>query len=852
MSDRLPEATFEQTCIDTIRFLAVDAVQRANSGHPGMPMGMAPVAHVLFTRHLKHDPADPAWRDRDRFVLSAGHGSMLLYSLLHLTGYGLAIDDLKELPPVGEHHARTPGARPDAGCRDDHRPTGPGLRQRRRHGDRRGVPRRRRFNRPATRGLVDHLHLRDRRRRRPHGGRRLRGVLARRTSGSGQAHRALRRQPHPHRRHHRPRLHRRRGADASTPTAGTRSASPTPTTSTASTRPSAPRGPRRLDRLADRGALAHRLRVPQPPGHVEGTRRAARRRRGPADEGGARVAARARVPRPRRRAGLLQAGGRAGRGGAAAWASANRRWRAAAPDLAETWDRAWRREPAPGWEAALPELRRRRQRRGDHARRLRRRDQRRGAVPADADRRFGRPGAFQQHADRGERQLPDGPTARRATCTSAYASTPWPRSANGMALHGGVLPYVATFFVFTDYMRPAVAPRGAHGRAGHLRPHARLASGSAKTAPRISRSNIWPRCARMPNLTALRPADANETVEAWKVALAATDGPVALALTRQKLPTLDRGRYAAADGVARGAYVLDRRAPGETPDLILLATGSEVHPALEAAADAARRRRGRARRRLARRELFDAQDAAYRESVLPASVSARLAVEAGVSFGWRDIVGRDGDVVGLDRFGASAPARRTVRPLRLRCSRRLRAGARAARRGLTRRVTRRRAGTSKERARAGAGREGYRDDETGAEVNRLPCAHEQGQSIWLDQISREMLALGELEALVAEGVARVTTNPSIFEKAVAGGDGLRRADPRRWPQTALGHAASSTGSCSPTSRPPATCSDRSTTRPTAATASSRSRCSPALAYDSEATAAEARATVAGGRAAQRR
>ena len=159
----------------------------------------------------------------------------------------------------------------------------------------------------------------------------------------------------------------------------------------------------------------------------------------------------------------------------------------------------------------------------------------------------------------------------------------------------------------------------------------------------------------MPNMTVIRPAAANETVEAWKAALGHTGGPVCLVLTRQKLPTLDRGGFGAANGVARGGYVLDAGAGGD-PDLILIATGSEVHIALAAAATL--RAEGANVRvvNLASRELFDLQDAAYRESVLPAAVTARVAVEAAVSFGWGDIVGSAGAVVGLDRFGASAPA----------------------------------------------------------------------------------------------------------------------------------------------------------------------------------------------------
>ena len=129
----------DQLCIDTIRFLSVDAVQQANSGHPGMPLGAAPMAYVLWTRLLKCNPANPDWPDRDRFVLSAGHGSMLLYSLLYLTGYDLSLDDIKQLPPVGQQDARPSRTRPHARGRSDHRPARPGFCQRRRHGHRRSA-----------------------------------------------------------------------------------------------------------------------------------------------------------------------------------------------------------------------------------------------------------------------------------------------------------------------------------------------------------------------------------------------------------------------------------------------------------------------------------------------------------------------------------------------------------------------------------------------------------------------------------------------------------------------------------------------------------------------------------------
>ncbi len=190
----MPATELDLLSINTIRFLSVDAVQKANSGHPGLPMGAAPMAYVLWTRFLEHDPADPRWFDRDRFVLSAGHGSMLLYSLLHLGGLRTDARGDPELPPVGQPHARPSGERPHARGRSHHRPARPGDLQRRRHGDRRGAPRGSlqsagaRSDRP--------LHLRAGERRRPHGRGGLRGLLPRRPPRPRQADRALRRQSH--------------------------------------------------------------------------------------------------------------------------------------------------------------------------------------------------------------------------------------------------------------------------------------------------------------------------------------------------------------------------------------------------------------------------------------------------------------------------------------------------------------------------------------------------------------------------------------------------------------------------------------------------------------------------------
>ncbi len=225
---------------------------------------------------------------------------------------------------------------------------------------------------------------------------------------------------------------------------------------------------------------------------------------------------------------------------------------------------------------------------------------------------------------------------------------------NGLALHGGVRPYVATFFVFVDYMRPAMRLAALMGApVTYVLTHDSI--GVGEDGPTHQPVEHLAILRATPNWVELRPADANETVEAWKVALQHRDGPVGLMLTRQNLPTIDRGTYGPASGVARGAYVL-ADAAGGAPELILIASGSEVALALEAherlAAEGVRSRVVN----LASWQLFGRQDAAYRESVLPAACRRRLAVEAGVTFGWERWVGDEGEIIGLDRFGASAPA----------------------------------------------------------------------------------------------------------------------------------------------------------------------------------------------------
>jgi transketolase len=649
MSQQPAGAAIDELSVNTIRFLAVDGVQKANSGHPGLPMGMAPVAHVLFTRHLKFDPSDPGWPDRDRFVLSAGHGSMLLYALLHLSGYDLSLDDLRAFRQWGSRtpghpeHGETPGVEATTG------PLGQGL------ANAVGMAIAETFlgatfNR-AGQALVDHhTYVLE------SDGGLMEGVASEAASLAG--HLGLGKlivlydDNHIHiegstdldftedvvQRFDAYGWHTQSVADANDLVAVDAALV---AAKAAADRPSL---------IAVRSHIGYGSPNRQDTAKAHGEALGVDEVRLTKEALGWPLEPTFLVPDEVRefyaRAGERGAAARAG------WAQGAQAWRAAAPDLAQVWDRAWRREPAPGWEAALPVF---------------------AADPGGEATRSASGAVINAVASflptliGGSADLAPSNNTFIKSVEAFQADCPGGRNlhfgvrehgmagiANGLALHGGVLPYVATFFVFTDYMRPAMRLAALMGLPVlYVLTHDSI--GLGEDGPTHQPVEHLAALRAMPNMTVIRPADANETVEAWKAALGHTGGPVCLVLTRQKLPTLDRGGFGAANGVARGGYVLDAGAGGD-PDLILIATGSEVHIALAAAATL--RAEGANVRvvNLASRELFDLQDAAYRESVLPAAVTARVAVEAAVSFGWGDIVGSAGAVVGLDRFGASAPA----------------------------------------------------------------------------------------------------------------------------------------------------------------------------------------------------
>jgi transketolase len=662
-----PRGTIDEVCINTIRTLSIDAVEKANSGHPGMPMGAAPMAYVLWTRHLRYDPADPEWNNRDRFVLSAGHGSALLYSLLFLTGYALTVDDLKHFRSWGSktpgHPERgvTPGVDVTTG------PLGQGF------GNAVGMAMAERwlaatFNRPGHE-IVDHRTYAI-----ASDGDLMEGVASEAASLAGDLHLG--------------KLIVLYDANQITLSAttnvtfledvGARFAAygwqvqeidgmDVAAVDAALTKARADEArpslivarthigfgsPNKVDTFQAHG---------EPLGKDE-VRLTKRAYGWPED-------AQFLVPEEAQREfAKMSVRGTQLR---ADWQRMMDSYRAANRDLARDLDRAMAGELAPHWDAKLPSFT---PTDGEMATR----DAGAKAIAvlaesipnlvggsADLD-----PSTRTMMKDKGDFESGDAPLEGQTPATQGlsggargYAGRnihfgirehAMTAILTGMAHHGGVVPYGATFLTFSDYMRPSIrlaALSGAH--VIYVWTHDSIALG--EDGPTHQPVEQIASLRAMPNMMVIRPADANETIEAWRIAVRHRGGPVGLVLTRQKLPVLDRTTLAPASGTARGAYVLADANPDMPPELILIATGSEVSLVLAAhqqlIGDGVRCRVVS----MPSWELFEAQPKAYRNSVLPAAVTARVSVEAASPFGWERYVGPTGAMIGVDKFGASAP-----------------------------------------------------------------------------------------------------------------------------------------------------------------------------------------------------
>ena len=659
----MTDSSLDQQCINTLRFLSVDMVQKADSGHPGLPLDAAPMAYVLWTKHMKYHPADPHWADRDRFVLSAGHGSALLYSLLHVTGYDVSLDDIKQFRQWGSRtpghpeYGHTPGVEVTTG------PLGQGLANA--VGMAIGEA-----QLAATYNRDGHTVIDHRTWVIAGDGDLMEGVASEAASLAGHLKlgklvclyddnyvtlaagtditftedRAKRFEAYGWQT-----IMVADGNDLAAIEAALDAAVADTTRPTLIlVRTHIGYGSPKQDSFKAHGsplgaddvkATKQKLSWPLAPEFL--------------------------VPEP-----ALQHFREALQRGAQAQAGWNERLRgyaSAFPELAGELQHRLRGELPDGWDADIPDF-------AADPKGIATREAGGKIMNAIAPKLaalFGGSADLDSSTFTNLKGFGDfNPPVTQGEDTQGSDSAGWSRAGrnlhfgvrehamgaivNGLAVHGGFVPYGSTFLIFSDYMRPAIrlaALMGVH--AIHVFTHDSVALG--EDGPTHQPVEQLASLRAIPNLTLIRPADANETAVAWRVAVATRKQPVLFALTRQKLPTLDRTRYASAEGLRQGGYVLSE-AKGGKPTLILIASGSEVSLILGAAdklqAD------GVAVRCVSMPswELFDAQPQSYREQVLPPEVTARLAVEMGVTQGWLRYVGSHGDVLGIDHFGASAPA----------------------------------------------------------------------------------------------------------------------------------------------------------------------------------------------------
>ncbi len=638
----------DELCVNTIRMLSADCVEKANSGHPGMPMGAATVAYVLWTRFLKHNPANPDWPDRDRFVLSAGHGSMLLYSLLHLTGYDLSLEELKNFRQWG---SKTPGHPESHITRGIETTTGP-LGQGFANGVGMAIVERflaAHFNRPGH-DIVDHY---------------IYGIVSDGDLMEGVSHEAASLAGH-----------LKLGnityfyddnhisIDGSTDLAFTEN---------------------RVDRFKAYGWHVQTVEDGNDIDAIEEAIRAAQKEKDRPSLISVRTHIGYGSPNKQDTASAhgeplgaeeikltkenlgwplepqflipeealkhFRQALEKGKAWEEEWTDWFEAYEKAHPELAAECQRWMSGQLPDGWEKEIPSFP------ADPkgvATRVTSGTVLNAVAPilpnliggsadlAPSNKTFVKGGEVFQVGQYDGRNFHFG--VREHGMGSIL---------NGMALHGGVIPYGGTFLIFSDYMRPPIRLAAMMGlKVIYIFTHDSI--GLGEDGPTHQPIEQLAALRAIPNLTVLRPCDANETAEAWRFALQHKEGPVALALTRQGLPILDRKTYASADGLHRGGYVLsddgDKR-----PDIILMASGSEVHIAIEAGDKLAGKGVSVRVVSMPSWELFDKQTEGYRDQVLPPEIKARIAIEAGVTQGWHRYLGNKAAAVGIDHFGASAP-----------------------------------------------------------------------------------------------------------------------------------------------------------------------------------------------------
>jgi transketolase len=646
----------QERAINTLRFLSADMVQQANSGHPGLPMGCAALAYTLWTRHLRHSPQNPAWPDRDRFILSGGHGCALLYSLLHLTGYDLSLDELKRFRQWGSktpghpEYGLTPGVEVTTGPLGQGFANGVGMAIAEAHLEAE-------FNTPGN-AVVNHTIyaiVTD--------GDLMEGISSEAASLAG--HLQLGRLIYLY-------DDNRISIDGSTEIAFTedraarfeaykwqvlRVADGNDVEAIDSAIQAA-KNDLRPSLIICRTHIGYGLPTRQDTSKAHGEPPGNEELDGAKDKLGWPKQPRFFIPED-----VLAHFHLAitrGHELEAEWSAKLRAYKKSSPQKYIELDRRLAGKLPEGWQSSLP------------------------IFPAD-EKGMATRIASGKVINTLAAKIPElvGGSADLAPSTKTWmdgypafeAETPAGRNfhfgvrehamgaiVNGMAVHGGLIPFGATFLTFADYMREPIR-LSAISHYPSIWAFTHDSIGLGEDGPTHQPVEQLATLRAIPNLTVIRPADANETAIAWKLAIERRHAPTVLALTRQNVPTFDRSAFAPADGLARGAYILADLGLRDNPDLILMASGSEVGLIVEAGRKLAAQSLTVRLISFPSWELFAGQSQAYRETVLPASIKPRLAVEAGVSMGWERWVGEKGAVITIDRFGASAPAEIVYREL---------------------------------------------------------------------------------------------------------------------------------------------------------------------------------------------
>jgi len=647
-----PTTDIDTLCINTIRTLSLDAVQKANSGHPGLPLGMAPAAYVLWTKFLRHNPKNPKWFNRDRFLLSAGHGSMLLYSLLHLTGYDLPLEELKHFRQL---HSKTPGHPENILTPGVEITTGP-LGQGFANGVGMGIAQKHLqalFNRPKHK-IIDHFIYcicSD--------GDLMEGVSYESSSLAG--HLALDNLIY---------LYDDNQVTIDGPTSLAFSEDVTKRFEAAGWEVSVVEDGNDLAAIESAIATARNstgkpklIRIKTIIGFgmpKQGTNKAHSDAPGPDA-----------VKETKRNLGWpenkdffipkevlthFRTAVKDGPKREKEWEASVKKYSKTFPELAKTLRETRTGKLPEGWEKLLPDF---------------------DGVEAKATRAYSGD-VINAIADKIPQLIGGSVDLTPSNNTYIKSSSNFEAgryanrnihfgirehamgsTMNGMALYGSVIPFGGTFQTFSDYMRPAIRLAAlSHIQVIYVFTHDSI--GLGEDGPTHQSVEHLAALRAIPNLALIRPCDAFEVREAWRAALDRENAPTAFALSRQKVALIDRKKFASANGLHKGAYVLaeaeSKNGKAAKPKLILIANGSEVGLAMEAREKLQKAGTPTRVGSMPCWQFFDEQTAKYKESVLPSNVRARLAIEAGVSLGWAKYTGEHGDTLCVDKFGASAPA----------------------------------------------------------------------------------------------------------------------------------------------------------------------------------------------------